>query len=782
MEPPVAIPNPATMNVVRRPMLTQALWHPTGTFVLTGHDDGSLVFWDHQKDGRVVMARTLTETQVDQPGSAARSPAGDESGVKEPLFKILWCANGDPDDTGMLIAGGTSATMPVKGLTFFEFGRTPVYQTASWQVLSQHFDSPKRQRMLPTPPNAEVVDFCLIPRASPHYGGAYDPIALLALLSSGEMASMSFPSGYPISPTNQLHISLSFIHPFINAISLSPMERSKWLGMTESRKRGPDFLKGGAGASRPMKRFENRNIVQTAHVDGTVRIWDAGHGDEVENKSVVQVDVSRAVGHDVQITKMSLSGASGEFAAGTRDGEVALFRWDGNRNAGKDTSNDEPNRQGGLTDIASRVDPALAMGFLPLTLLDMQNGPITALKVSDVGFVAAGSEGGNIAIVDLRGPAVIFSGSVRDYSKNEKRGGFRGGSSHAQSGSPWPNSLEFSVMTVDGENYSSILLHVGTNMGHVATYKLLPEASGRYNVQFIGVASLEDKVVRISPMNVLNGRPAYASQEAVANLRSGSKVDGALLVVTESEARIFKPATSKGAHKSWDTVLCHSAMVSRFEDRGYALIGLFGDGTAKAFSIPALREIGSAKVMDILDVRRFGEAVVTDSGDVFGWTGPSETALINVWGSGLLLNRSKDLLFNPEALIPPRPTISNMQWVSGTQYVTPADMDLLIGGPDRPPSQRMIMQTRADAAAERQAGRPAPAGSADEGYWSYMTRQINERTEKLGLMDDNVSKLSETSANWAQQAGDFVNKQKKNLVMGGKTKVVKSLFMFRANS
>lgn len=40
-------------------------------------------------------------------------------------------------------------------------------------------------------------------------------------------------------------------------------------------------------------------------------------------------------------------------------------------------------------------------------------------------------------------------------------------------------------------------------------------------------------------------------------------------------------------------------------------------------------------------------------------------------------DRTKDILLNPELPIPPRPTISNMQWISGTQYVTPADMDLL---------------------------------------------------------------------------------------------------------
>jgi hypothetical protein len=39
--------------------------------------------------------------------------------------------------------------------------------------------------------------------------------------------------------------------------------------------------------------------------------------------------------------------------------------------------------------------------------------------------------------------------------------------------------------------------------------------------------------------------------------------------------------------------------------------------------------------------------------------------------------RTTDMLLNPQLLIPPRPTISNIQWISGTQYVTPADMDLL---------------------------------------------------------------------------------------------------------
>lgn len=62
----------------------------------------------------------------------------------------------------------------------------------------------------------------------------------------------------------------------------------------------------------------------------------------------------------------------------------------------------------------------------------------------------------------------------------------------------------------------------------------------------------------------------------------------------------------------------------------------------------------------------------------------------------------------------------------------------VVGGPDRPPSQRMIEQTRSDEQAERMANRQAQSaatssstaaatpGSANEGYWAYMVSALSE--------------------------------------------------------
>jgi syntaxin-binding protein 5 len=75
-----------------------------------------------------------------------------------------------------------------------------------------------------------------------------------------------------------------------------------------------------------------------------------------------------------------------------------------------------------------------------------------------------------------------------------------------------------------------------------------------------------------------------------------------------------------------------------------------------------------------------------------------------------------------------------------------------------------------DARSPNQAG--SSKGSQGEGYWQYMQRQITERTERLGNLSESVDKLGETSAGWADEASKYVQKTKRNLVMGA----VKSKF------
>lgn len=526
--------DPTADGKARYPRLTQALWHPSGTFIATAYDDSSLVFWDI-KEARILMARTLLDTNVNKPGGSFAKPGS--LSLNEKYTRIAWCAKENPDDTGILIAGGQSMSMPSKGLTFLELGPTPIYATSSWQVLSGHFQG-KRQHLLPTPPGAEVVDFCLIPRTSPHFAGAQDPIAVIAVLSSGELITLTFPSGHPISPTNQLHPSLAFVHPFVTSIAVSAVDRERWIGMSEIRQQGPPIMRGGAEAKHTLRRYEARNIVQMAHGDGTVRIFDAGHADELENSTTLQVDIARALGRyeDVDISLMSMAGATGELAVGTRAGEVVIYRWGGNRFYGREAQYPTEIKRGEITDISERTEPALKQGLQPFSLYDMGQGPISALMVSDVGFIGIGSVNGHFSIIDLRGPAVIFSISMAEFGKQIQRRGSLikkvSSSGQTPANSEWPVVVEFGVMTAEGDDYSSILCFVGTSLGRVITLKILPQGNGGFTAKLAGSTMLNDRVVAICPISSSSGKPALATGAAVAGLREGQQVHGTLVVGT----------------------------------------------------------------------------------------------------------------------------------------------------------------------------------------------------------------------------------------------------------
>lgn len=186
-------------------------------------------------------------------------------------------------------------------------------------------------------------------------------------------------------------------------------------------------------------------------------------------------------------------------------------------------------------------------------------------------------------------------------------------------------------------DYSSICCFVGTNRGNLATFKVLPSSSGAYVASFAGAVALEDRVVSIIPINADDGSLALATGDAFGGLRNGRRVHGAVVAVTTNGCRVFKPATSKGAHRSWDDYLCDSASVVNIPGRGCSLVGLFGDGNARAFSIPGLKEIGCTNISHMADVSRLPQSTVSPNGCVLFWTSPSEVGIFSVWGAGVEL-------------------------------------------------------------------------------------------------------------------------------------------------
>jgi len=101
-------------------------------------------------------------------------------------------------------------------------------------------------------------------------------------------------------------------------------------------------------------------------------------------------------------------------------------------------------------------------------------------------------------------------------------------------------------------------------------------------------------------------------------------------------------------------------------------------------------------------------------------------------------------------------------------------LSLIIGGPNRPPSKRQLAQAQADELARRSTARSntttaasSSSGREPEGWGAYLSRNVQERTERLGMMGEGVDRLEENSAGWAEDVNKFVARQKRGLMMGG---------------
>jgi syntaxin-binding protein 5 len=75
---------------------------------------------------------------------------------------------------------------------------------------------------------------------------------------------------------------------------------------------------------------------------------------------------------------------------------------------------------------------------------------VTALKHSDVGFIAIRFEG-SFAIIDIRGPAIIYTQLLGDLSLKSKKVFSWRSNSQLPGGGESPTVIEFSVMTLDDD-------------------------------------------------------------------------------------------------------------------------------------------------------------------------------------------------------------------------------------------------------------------------------------------------------------------------------------------
>ncbi|CAO1623502.1 unnamed protein product [Parajaminaea phylloscopi] len=199
---------------------TCVAWRPDGQVFAIGHEDGLISFWNPQDDTKPLLVRSLVELDLDRP---TMDDLPDRP-LREPIFKMMWAgfpAKGwfdglalgskgaeapaatspPPEDVTILtVLGGAVSGQDPPGVATIHFTAT---NTTSQSGVSNFWgagaakatsapdasqknrnrwrsqlQSVRESRLMSS---AVVQDFVLLPRTSPHYGMAWDPVAIILL-------------------------------------------------------------------------------------------------------------------------------------------------------------------------------------------------------------------------------------------------------------------------------------------------------------------------------------------------------------------------------------------------------------------------------------------------------------------------------------------------------------------------------------------------------------------------------------------------------------------------
>lgn len=607
--------DPRIAQQPRHPQLVEALWHPNGHHILTVHVDGSLVFWDANK-GNLLQARTLTDCDINKPrrhSSLSFGHLSNDDSVRSVFRKVVWCCSSKPEDTTLVAIGGDIITGPARGITLLGYGLTPEVSVTSYAAMGSFYANPSRHRVFPVPDDCDITTFITIPRENPFYAGNCDPSHIIALLSTGELMTFSYPDGSIVTDPIVLPPSLGWISPYITSTTLSLVPRSEWLVMMDATSNEDTLFKGGAPARRHLRSFQTRTGLCTGHRDGTIKIWDASHG-ELEDSNVLEVSMCHALNrnHDVSVSHISFSGIVGELAAAVDQGEVILFTFGKNKGSHNASSfsrlhiSDLPN----LQNIEDRAPPNLVEGFLPKTLVTSKHGYVTALKLSNVGFVAIGYSDGTLMIIDRRGPAIIFEQVIEQIAEQFKSSKFhissRGKNSQMLTNSvEYATCFEFGIYSIGEDCFSSLVLTVGTSDGNVHSLKLIPIGDGRYTAEPLGVfqATTDESIQQVHSVNLTTGTSAEAIPEVMAQLSRGILIEGAIIAVSSTEVRIFRQPHAKISHKKLDFRCVSTGLSFIREGDSLALVCISEESQLQILGIPKLSAISTRNLPLKLDPR-----------------------------------------------------------------------------------------------------------------------------------------------------------------------------------
>ncbi|GME78633.1 unnamed protein product [[Candida] boidinii] len=300
----------------------------------------------------------------------------------------------------------------------------------------------------------------------------------------------------------------------------------------------------------------------------------------------------------------------------------------------------------------------------------MDNGKVTALSNSNIGFVAIGYSSGQLVVIDRRGPAVIFSSPLKDTGLSI---------------TIVPTSIEFSFSTIDdNSNKCGIIMYVGTSIGRLMAYQIVNQdgssgnGGGKYKVSFIGsLDTNESAITNIIAINPITGRPNSPTiQKITSPPETTDMVPSMVICSSSSDIRICKGIVTKLSHRSLGKTDIASVGITGTKTPsgkvGFCVVAILNrPKKILTLAIPNLSEISSIPLRYMVDTQFTDQSSVLPIGDVFLRISETEAALVNIMNTrtpilGLDTVKSEDQLFLNNVLVPWRPRINADQLIKGS--------------------------------------------------------------------------------------------------------------------
>ncbi|QLL31553.1 hypothetical protein HG536_0B04170 [Torulaspora globosa] len=771
------------VNKARRPLVKQSLYHPNSLHIMTVHDDNSMVFWD-ANSGKLIQARTLFETDVHIPQPAIQKPS--ISDVPQ-ITKVAWICQSNPEYTSLLVS--TGSRQAGQSMAMINLGGTPMYSITSYENMSKYYANTREQKIFPLTTGAPIVNFYPLPRKSPYFSGCHDPGVILILLGDGEIETLLYPSGFFTYKASLFPQSIAWVRPTATISVAATVPKNLWLGMMSAAKADDFLLKGGSPVKKTVRANDIRSALATGHINGSVRIWDASHG-ELSSSAVFEMNLSHVLNRStgLEVDHISFATETLELAVSIKAGEVVLFKFEVNQfyKPGQENSDRElqmnfrrfslNDSKELLVDVRDRSPENVRQGFMPVTAVHAQKGTITAVKNSNVGFVGIAYQEGTLVVIDRRGPAAIFMGNINDMCEASRS---------------WITSMEFVILEYGDDGYSSILLLCGTSMGELITFKILPEAGGRFGVHYMETkkTNVESPILNIDSYSKTTGHSCQATIAQMQDLKNGVVHNGVVIVSSSNDVRSLKVGKSLESRKTFKSPVAASSLsfIPYVEAEGEVKVAtvsvnLLASGDIAILSVPDFKEISSLRVPIASRSQFLSGSSILRNGDLIVRTNQSQASLLSIVNEQATgLNKHYDLksesatdqLYNPGLKIPYRPQVNSLQWARGTMYCTIDQLDKLLGGEYRPQSKfeesiiaKGTLSTKPEEKSsidsETDYKRPTRSGSRSSRYGVFksVSRAVENRMDAIeDTFNDYATAMSES-------VNDVVEQTTKDMAKG----------------